>query len=57
MTGQEIGFLQGGLWLGAFLLLYVMGREKHEPTPDFVRAALLMGSGLISVLLLAMWLL
>lgn len=57
MTGQEIGVLQGGLWLGTFVLLYVMGREKYEPVPGFVQAALLMGSGLISALLLAMWLL
>lgn len=57
MTGQEVGVLQGGLWLGTLLLLYIMGREKYEPVPDFVRAALLMGSGLISALLLGMWLL
>jgi hypothetical protein len=42
-------------WSIIFLTLYFMRLDRHEPTPNFVQATLLLAGLVISGLLLLLW--
>jgi hypothetical protein len=57
MTGSETLSILTAMWSAFFIMLHLMRRDRHEPTPDFVQAALLLVALVCSGLLLLLWVL